>query len=135
MENIAAPLLLILFVRRQIERGHSVRSGLELFIANSQSEWVLEVRMWLMRRDQGATNEKILSQMTSQRQILLSVLEKGLAGQSVLPLLIQLQDDFVEACEAQIQQHVQSLPFKLMIPLFLFIFPAFLILLLGPLLL
>lgn len=135
MENIAAPLLLILFIRRQLERGQSVRSGLEIFIAQSQSDWTLEVQMWLMRRDQGNLNPESFQHLTPQRQILLNVIDRGLEGQSVLALLNQLQEEFVEQCESQIQRHIQSLPFKLMIPLFVFIFPAFLILLIGPLLL
>lgn len=139
MENLAEPLVLLIFVKRSLERGESVRSGLEQFLQNSPvnslSDWRPEVQNWLSRRDLRLSNDSLYKNMGLYRRILLETLDRGLEGQSLLPTLVTLQDEMVDICETQIHHHTQTLPFKLMIPLFVFILPAFLILLIGPLLL
>lgn len=135
MENLADPLILLIFVKRSLDRGESVRAGVEQFIQNSSSPWRVEVQNWLSRRDLRLENEKVYQKVGLHRRILLETIDRGLEGQSILPTLATLQDELVEVCEMQIHHHTQTLPFKLMIPLFVFILPSFLILLFGPLIL
>lgn len=135
MENLADPLVLLIFVKRSLDRGESVRAGIENFIRDSGSSWRIEVQSWLSRRDLRLENERVYQKVSLQRRILLETLDRGLEGQSILPTLVSLQDEMVEVCEMQIYTHTQVLPFKLMVPLFVFILPSLLILLFGPLIL
>lgn len=68
------------------------------------------------------------------RRSLLQILERGLRGEAVYSVLLQLETELVEACQEEISNKVARLPFILLIPLLLFQFPAFLMLLFGPLL-
>lgn len=133
MENIAEPLALIILIRRFIYRGSSIRKGIEAFLPQ-KSEFSLQMTSWIQLRDDGKSTESILRQLNPYRRTLLQTLERGLDGASIQHQLEQLEVELIDKCEGQIADHTAKMPFKLMIPLFLFIFPAFFILLLGPLL-
>lgn len=53
-------------------------------------------------------------------------------GQPVLDHLAALEDEITKAADAELDIHISTLPFKMLIPLLLFQFPAYLVLLLGP---
>lgn len=133
MEHIAEPLILIMDLRRSLERGASLRRGLEIF---TQRGLLLSQKLqkWLELRDEGENKHLFLQDFTIQQILLLDLIEKGLTGVSIYKSILLLEAEFIEICEADIAKHISSLPFKLLFPLFCFIFPAFAVLLIGPLL-
>jgi hypothetical protein len=135
MDHIAPPLQLIAEVKRSIESGASVRSGVLSFIQVSRSDFAKDVSKWISWRDQGLETQSIAQNQRSQyRRGLLELLERGLRGESIYTYLIQLELETIEACEDEISRKVSKLPFLLLVPLLLMQFPAFLMLLFGPLL-
>lgn len=64
---------------------------------------------------------------------LLSIFRDGLSGDSVLERLQELQRDLERQTEIDIQAHIERLPMIMLVPLLLLQLPAFLLLLLGPL--
>ena len=88
----------------------------------------------MLRHDQRQETGKILSSLSPCRRTLLILLEKGLNGMPILSHLEDLEAEIIHSCEAEIEEHIQKLPLLLMIPIFFFLFPAYLILLFGPLL-
>ena len=139
MENVAQPLQLLWQIKRSLERGRSCKDGILCYIKVSQVRsddlWHQEISEWLWRLQQGLPLAEILHrQKSSQRKILLSVLERGLRGEAIYSFLSQIEQEFVEGAEKEIEQSLTKLPFKIMIPLLLLLFPAFLLLLFGPLL-
>jgi hypothetical protein len=134
MEGLAPPLELLIVVKSALECGESVRTGIKKFLTSNQSEFAQIVSRWLFAMDQNAKPQDIVKSLSSShRQALLRVLEQGLRGQTIMGLLVELEKEINDACAREIEQFIALLPIKLLVPLLLFQFPAYLILLLGPL--
>ena len=135
MEGLAPPLELLISVKSAIECGESVRVGILKYVSNNKSEFAQTVGRWLFALDQNGKHQELIKSIkSSYRQAVLRVLEQGLRGQSIMPILTELEKEINEACNREIEQFIALLPLKLLIPLLLFQFPAYLLLLLGPLL-
>lgn len=135
MDHIAPPLQLIAYVKRSIETGQSVRSGVLGFVRGERTTFAKDVSKWLASLDQGLSTASLLSAHSSQyRRSLLELLERGLRGESIYVYICQLEQETIEACQDEINRKLAKLPFLLLCPLLLLQFPAFLMLLFGPLL-
>jgi hypothetical protein len=135
MDYIAPSLQLIAYVKRSIEAGSSARSGVLLFIRSERSNFTKDVLKWISLCDQGLETTQILQKQRSlYRRSLLELLERGLRGESIYVYLCQLEQETIEACQDEISRKLSKLPFLLLGPLLLLQFPAFLLLLFGPLL-
>lgn len=135
MEGLAPPLELLFCVKYSIEQGRSVKAGVLVYTQKANDEFASFVTRWLSCLYQGGDPVEVTSEIRSlHRRVLLQLLERGLRGESIYGPLCLLEEELVEACHEEIAQKVAKLPFYLMIPLLLFQFPAFLILLFGPLL-
>jgi hypothetical protein len=135
MEHIAPPLQLILNVKRAIESGNSVRSGLLMYVQTDSSEFSQDVSKWVSLMDQGLKTTSVIHRQRSQyRRSLLELLERAMHGESVHLFLCQLEIEIIDACHDEIARKLSKLPFLLLAPLLLMQFPAFLMLLFGPLL-
>lgn len=132
MEFIAEPLILIMDVRRALERGSSTRRGVELFIQRKLF-FSFKVKTWLESRDLGQTVDLTVLNFNIQHRLILDLVEKGLQGVSIYSQILALEGELIEVCEQDIANQLAQLPFKLLIPLFCFIFPSFAVLLIGPL--
>lgn len=135
MESVAPPLKLIGAVKRSIEKGETIRLGILSYIKCSDDDFVPHVTTWMALLQQGQDPNLSLKTLQSlHRKTLLQVLERGLRGESIYNILLQLEEETIEACQDEISDKLARLPFILIIPLLLFQFPAFLLLLFGPLL-
>ena len=134
MENIAPSLILLWDVKRALEKGHSLSSGIKTYLArNSSDSFKNHVESWwLAQSNPNKAFEK--HKLTMTRKYLLEIFEQGLRGQAILENLKSYETELVLSCEDEIQKHIAKLPLVLMIPLMLFIFPAMMLLLVGPLL-
>jgi hypothetical protein len=132
MENLAPPLRCLMVIRTNVENGDSVLMGVRKYLSVVNDDFSLVVARWLFEFEQGMNSP--LPAMTTQRRVLLDVLRAGLQGQPIHLRLQQLEEDFIRACNDQISLELDSLPLKLLIPLLLFQFPAYLLLLFGPIL-
>lgn len=136
MESLAPPLQLTLLVRTSIECGESVRIGIFKYIQCEQGEYVNQLRSWLVLYDQGAEEKslKLVRGIKSPyRRAVIDVLTQGLKGRSIYKNLIELEQEIKSAAERELAEYISLLPIKLLLPLLLFQFPAYLILILGPL--
>ncbi len=134
MEGLAPPLELLITVKSSLECGESVRTGILKYISTSRSEFAQTVSRWLFALDQNGKHLDIVKLIkSSHRQSILNVLEQGLRGQSIMFVLTELEKEMNDACKREMEQYIALLPIKLLIPLLLFQFPAYLILILGPL--
>ena len=135
MDHIAPPLQLIAHVKRAIETGSSTRMGVLGFVRAERSGFAKDVSKWLAHLDQGVETSVLLQKQSSQyRRSLLELLERGIRGESIYVYLCQLEQETIEACQDEIHRKLTKLPFLLLGPLLLMQFPAFLMLLFGPLL-
>ena len=92
------------------------------------------VSLWAFRLENGTPKpDPTYAQRYPHRRALLLLLEQGLQGQSILDKLIDLEREIEVACEIEVKEDLEILPLKLLFPLLVLQFPAFLLLLVGPL--
>ena len=134
MENLAPNLQLALCVRISIESGESVRTGIRRFISRNRDTFAQNIWLWLAHIESGSPLDRFnLSGHSAQTRVLLEILARGLAGQSILSLLSAVETELRKKSECQMDEFVSTLPIKLFLPLALCMFPAFLLLLFAPL--
>ena len=135
MEGLAPPMKLVLSIKYGMDRGDSVRTALQKYFENRQDEFSQQVFKWYGLLQVGNSPQEVLSSLKSPyRKALLSVLERGLRGEPIYTVLLQLEQEMAEAARDEMERFVAVLPVKMLLPLLLLQFPAYLILLLGPLL-
>jgi hypothetical protein len=150
MVGLNPVLRCLMSVEDSLVRGESVRDSIMQWLdrESRQSEAVLREKanerefqrelLDFLRKTEGL--EEINSSFeaadikcrTVYRSSLLLILMDGLRGSSVLVRLRELRIEIESQLELDMKAHVESLPLKMLVPLLLFMFPAFLILLLGP---
>jgi hypothetical protein len=133
MESLNPTLKLIWQVKKSLEKGSSVRAGIKTYLQNETDPWKKVLSLWQMRLEQGLSMEDLVqSQKSPYRKQLLLILEKGLRGEAILPILSQLEKETQEKVEMDLEEYTAKVPYILLVPLCLFLFPACLILMLGP---
>lgn len=135
MENVSPTLRLILTFRFRLETGDSVRTGLLAALNDQQTP--PEVKMDLMRiknaHDLGQAY--VLPQGRSASVFyrhLVHLISRGLAGESILHGLMELEKETFESCLDEMEVYCARLPIIALPPLLFFIFPAIMLLILGP---
>lgn len=135
MEGVAPPIVLLMSVKRSIEKGESVKQGILNYVRKESGDFPHLVTQWLSILQQGQDSRACLQACPSiYRRSLLQILERGLKGEPIYNLLNQMEEEIILACNEEISSRIARLPLLMLIPLLLFQFPAFLALLFGPLL-
>ena len=133
MESLNPTLKLIWQVKKAIEKGNSVRAGIKNYLNSEVDPWKHVLAVWQIKLEQGGSVDQIVqSQKSPYRKQLLLILEKGLKGEAILPVLTQLEKETQEKVEMDLEEYTAKVPYILLLPLCLFLFPACLILMLGP---
>lgn len=136
MENLTPPLLeAVCELRWRISAGNSMKEALRLYLESAETCFSQNLREWWALKNQGRAGPETAEKfVTHYQKALVELIERGLAGQPTLDHLGALEDEVEKAAQSELEMHVATLPFKVLIPLLLFQFPAYLLLLLGPLL-
>ncbi|MES2963437.1 MAG: hypothetical protein V4760_06070 [Bdellovibrionota bacterium] len=136
MEGLAPPLKCLLEVQAAIRNGEAIRAGLTRYaqLSSARDEFASVVRSFLFAWERSQPWRHLLEGQSAHRRALLEVFACGLAGQSVASQLDALRIEIEKACDAEIGAYLEMLPLKMLAPLLLFQFPAFLLLMFGPLL-
>ncbi len=132
MEDLTPPLLhAIREVRWHLSSGKGMREAFPRYLDDAQDALARELRgKWVMKL-QGGAQVPLRSHFA---QSFWDLIERGLAGQPAFEALGILECEVEKAAERELDAHLASLPFKVLIPLLIFQFPAYLMLLLGPIL-
>lgn len=134
MEDISPTIILLWEVKRALEKGESIQSGVNRYLAKKyNTAFSFQVEQWWIFQ----TNRRMefnKSDIYMTRKYLFEILEVGLSGQAILETLKIYEKELIQSCEDEIQSHIARLPLILMIPLMGLIFPALMLLLIGPLL-
>ncbi len=135
MEDLAPPMTCLLELQSAQDNGESVRSGFSKYIGQSKDEFGELSRKFLFAWDKGQNWSRLIhEEKSSYRRILLELVASGLSGQSIQIHLKEVQIEIERAMELEIKRHIDLLPIKMLLPLLIFQFPAFLLLLFGPIL-
>ena len=134
MEGLAPPLRCLLEVKLDLSSGESLKTSLLRYLKQHSDEFSCLVQLWLFYYEQGKSFTKELEKIKSPyRRVLIEVFELGLEGQPILKRLEELKEEMMEACRVEIDFYLNRLPFLSLFPLFFLQLPAFLLLMLGPL--
>lgn len=137
MEGLNPPLKCLIEIQAAVSNAETVRVGLARYLQYAGGDEVLarDIRKFLFAWDQGQDWRQIANSIQSpHRRALLELAATALAGQPILTHLEELRQELLAATDAEIGRYLELLPIRMLIPLLLFQFPAFLMLLFGPLL-
>jgi len=140
MEYMTEPSALRLCrdLRNALESQKSIRSGLQIFtLRQLRDPFSVNLIRWVQligHNSEVSYSERrhLMAKFNIYQRTLLLIVENGLAGHSVSDQLMQMENEFHAICLADIAKHTATLPFRLQIPLLLFILPAILILIIVP---
>lgn len=134
MDRLNETLWLALEARRSLEQGDSVKTAVARVCAQpEETRFSRFLRQWQFLVERGADYTPMLATVRSpHRRALLTLLARSQRGESIFAALLELENEIHEACEADLERHVARLPFILLVPLLFLMFPAVMILLLGP---
>lgn len=128
MEDLTPTLLLVLSVRESLERGDSVRTGIAEFIETDRGD----LKILLLAKSLESATQALRRPLKETERAVFAVLQRGLAGESILPNLRDLETELIEKSEDEMEEFTQKLGLRSLIPLLLLVFPGYLLLLLGP---
>jgi hypothetical protein len=136
MEGLAPPLKCAIELQAAIRNGESVRTGVHRFVgtARADDEFATYLRGLLVAWERGLEWRSSLDTQSPQRRALVEIVANGIAGHAIASQLDAVRLEVERACEHEIREHLELLPLKMLVPLLLFQFPAFLLLMFGPLL-
>lgn len=133
MVPLAPPLKAVLEIRLQMENGISITQSIKNYAqCHPLDEFAKDLSLWLFARETGKKFEK---NPGFYRKTLLKILDRGLKGDPIMEYLKDFENEIIEICKEDLEKHLEKLPYICLIPLMLFQFPAFLLLLIGPLVL
>ncbi|MEZ4873729.1 MAG: hypothetical protein R2827_16105 [Bdellovibrionales bacterium] len=135
MEDIAPPLSLVLHIIACMRNGESIRVAVERFQCTSDLDFQRQAQELVFRYDQGSPVEYIFENAQSPyRCTIFELIQMALSGQPTLAQFENLKVDIEMACDMELEQTLRVLPFKLMVPMMIFMVPAYLLALFGPIL-
>jgi hypothetical protein len=133
MDGLAPPLELCVGLRLEIESGKSIFRAVKNVIRNQSNEMCADLGRLLARHERGelgSLGHDVEARL--YRKALLQIIMVGLRGEPVLAQLRELEVELMKACQADVDRFAATLPMKTMVPLLLIQFPAFLLVMLGP---
>ncbi len=134
MEHLAPPYQFTLDLLYELESGGTARSAVKKYTTQFQNEFCLMLRHWLRLQEFG---ELVIAEpifKSSYQKAIWDLLMLSQQGVSLIVPVRELELELRFVCEEQLEQHLATLPYKLMIPLLFLQFPALMVILLGPLL-
>ncbi len=132
MENLNPTLRLIMSLREGLEKGESPRQSLQNFIQTETGPLAENLKLWWIQLETRSA-EPPCFQLTRSQKATVNLIQRSFQGESIGAGLALLQQEVTEKCENQIEAYVQGLPLRSLLPLIFLIFPAYLLILLGPL--
>ncbi len=136
MENLNPPLLqAIREVKWCMQTGKSMNEAVQYYLSDVQDEFSARLRKyWILRNQASSTPQDAVEWPTYYQRAFWSLVERGARGEPSLEALSALEVEVERAAQSELDEHLAVLPFKVLVPLLFFQFPAYLLLLLGPLL-
>lgn len=130
------PCLDLLFnIKRALERGENVKTSTQRWAQSHAGEFQRQVHKWILLSENGGDAERVFTEIkSSHRRALLRLVQRSMEGLSILEALRELEKEVIASCREEMDTHMATLPYKLMLPLLLLVFPTLLMLLFAPLL-
>ena len=130
MAHIVSSIQFVQEFKRRLQCGQSISRSVEEICENKSDPFFFKVQLWVAYYKKGQKNKVKFD--TDYQKTLLQVMGKGFEGGAIIEHLEILEQEMLKEFERQWKAYLDSLSFRLMIPLLLCFFPAYLILLFGP---
>lgn len=115
--------------------GKSMNEAFQLYLERTNDDLASRLRqLWILKLKNPRAQTTSEELPTYFQRAFWQLIERGTRGEPTMEALRALESEVESAAQAELDAHVAALPFKVLLPLLLFQFPAYLILLLGPLL-
>lgn len=124
-------LLLVKELTFHLSSGLSLRSAISEF---SQSNLSIKVKNLVFNFDRGVEINKNHFGKGILLETAVDVLIVGLSGYPIIKYLKKLEEQLFQQIEVDLQSKVQQLPVKVLIPVLFLMLPAYLIVMIGPIL-
>lgn len=134
MENLSPQVEVLAKIRMGLERNRSVLASLNEIGDLSATEFGHQIQEILKAHQQGGS-VRIDARHSQLSHSIYHLIQRSLAGESVVMHLQELEQEALRDGFDQIDVFTKRLPFLLMMPLFVFLFPALAVLMLTPLIL
>lgn len=134
MDSLNAVLKLVTSLEDEILRGTAVRTALQATVTAVTDPIFKREVLDILRGFEGIHDvERAVDRAsTTLRRAVFQTIVDGDRGQPILARLRELTGEIEAQLELDLKTHVEALPMKMLLPLLLLLFPAFLLLLLGP---
>ena len=132
MEGIAPSLSLAIDLKYGLLQGLSCKESLRRYCDRQKNHFAKYLELWLISRDHSQKRDSNQLKTDSQRA-LLTLIDHGLKGTPIYDELNLFIEMTLEASLKQIDSEHRIMPYKALVPLLFFQFPAILILVFGPL--
>ena len=131
MANIAPSILFVRNLRTIIGQGTSMNDAMMSLCTRPQNDFEIKMAIWWAQKRLGKEGQALLD--TDFQRTCLELIEMGLQGAPVFQALEILEKEMKMEFERQWKAYLESLPARLSIPLLFLFFPAYVVLLFGPL--
>ena len=119
-----------------LESGTSSRNFTQNYLRDQDNSWTENLSKFYFRHTNGQEiDSEIHKLQIPYERAIINLLLRSFAGDPVVPELKTIEDQYYLAHKKVLDNQLIKLPYLSMIPLFIFLFPAYLVLLLGPILL
>lgn len=123
------------YISLSLKQGVYLKISLNTWVAKNIGPFSLELREFLQYWESGANVEKLIQEKKSYlKSSLFELFYWGLQGRGIYAPLKALEKELFSEANRQVHRQLSRLPYIMLVPLLLFQLPAFLLLLLGPLL-
>ncbi|MCB0391534.1 MAG: hypothetical protein KDD58_09590 [Bdellovibrionales bacterium] len=132
MESIAPTLNLIINLRFDLQQGVSLYDSLQNYSHKNSCQLSKDLTAWLYSYDHSLNNWQFPDGYSMYRRTLFDLLHEGLNGVSIVEKLIELENLVLKECHRNLEKLTLVLPYKGLLPLMLCMFPALILIVLGP---
>lgn len=131
MAHIVPSIAFLMDIKSGIEQGVSVNESILRVLNRQKDEFGLQMALWWSYEKNAIGNQIVFK--TQYQKSLAEILHNGLQGAPIYEQLQLLEKEMSEEFERQWRGHLEALPMKLSLPLLVFFFPAYIVLMFGPL--
>lgn len=124
MENLSPSVTILSVVRRSIEQSKPLRATLSTIGSQFDVLFADQIHR-ILNKDPLEMSYKL----SPLKRAILLTLEKGLSGQTIYSNILELEAEAIQELTNEMDAHAKKVPMKMLIPLFVFLFPAFSVLL------
>lgn len=133
MESVAPTLKLVIQTKFDLKQGLALYDSLQLQ-SQENTEVGTDLKQYLYKFDQDLDIYTYPSHFSVYRKTLFNLFSEGLRGCAISEKLQELEQIITQECRRHLEESCVILPYKGLLPLMLLMFPALVILILGPIL-